>query len=342
MRICMGITEKDPLPPPSLFTAETTDQIPELAGYGVPNWLVPGEANNTVVSVNDPPKESSSSPQWVDRMANEIMQERTRGQHLSIPMEDMDPEVVKVGPACSSDVAAGQVVACILTAGGKPDGFHQFLPQVPERQRSGGRGKAEQVPEGAEAVGAEGPCNCMSTRLRTARSQQKQKKRAKAALDPDFTSALPPSALHLDYMSSEYSSAGPDTDSEDDQPAPAEGEDGMTRGERRQAKKAAREQRWAEEVAKKVAALSEEERENWGVFGFAQGEKVLEIRCPRWRSHQVRVVGSDTGDMWSQPLTPAGRHVQAPGRDRRSACEQAVRLERGERLEEERAHRSVP
>lgn len=122
------------------------------------------------------------------------------------------------------------------------------------------------------------------------RSRQKQKKRAKAALDPDFTSTLPPSALHLDYMSSEYSSAGPDTDSEDDRDAlPGESNDRTTttKEERRQAKKAAREQRWAEEVAKKVAALGEEERENWGAFGFAQGEKVLEIRCPRWRSQLV-------------------------------------------------------
>lgn len=46
----MGIGEKDRLPPPSYFSAETTDQLPELAGYGVPNWLSPMDESSVMVS----------------------------------------------------------------------------------------------------------------------------------------------------------------------------------------------------------------------------------------------------------------------------------------------------
>ena len=50
MRFSMGIGEKDRLPPPSYFSAETTDQLPELAGYGVPNWLSPMDESSVMVS----------------------------------------------------------------------------------------------------------------------------------------------------------------------------------------------------------------------------------------------------------------------------------------------------
>lgn len=58
-------------------------------------------------------------------MANEIMHERARGQHLSIPMEDMDPEVVKVGVSMPEWRT--------LIAGRESHGVCQLLPQVPER-----------------------------------------------------------------------------------------------------------------------------------------------------------------------------------------------------------------
>lgn len=53
------------------------------------------------------------------------MHERARGQHLSIPMEDMDPEVVKVG--------ASMPEWRTLIAGRESHGVCQLLPQVPER-----------------------------------------------------------------------------------------------------------------------------------------------------------------------------------------------------------------
>lgn len=52
-------------------------------------------------------------------------------------------------------------------------------------------------------------------------------------------------------------------------------------------RKAARAQRWREAIAVKVESMPEGERHNYGTFGFAQGDKVLEVRKPRWRSDEV-------------------------------------------------------
>lgn len=100
---------------------------------------------------------------------------------------------------------------------------------------------------------------------------QKQKKRAKAAADPACTDTVPPVALHIDYMSSECSTQGEDSD--------PEGTDEYT--------KAARARRWTEQIATKAAEAPAEQIEG-KVWGKAQGEKVLEIRTPRWRSAAVR------------------------------------------------------
>jgi hypothetical protein len=109
----------------------------------------------------------------------------------------------------------------------------------------------------------------------TDRQMQKQKRRLKALSDPSFGNALPPAALHLDYMSSEYSSPGEDSDEED------------TAG------KAKRAEKWGEmmtvQAAHALNRASNSEEKGKGKGGWADGvqEKVLEVRTPRWRSNEV-------------------------------------------------------
>ena len=85
-------------------------------------------------------------------------------------------------------------------------------------------------------------------------------------------------------MSSEYSSAGEETEIDADESTSATD---MVEKERR---KAARAARWREAIAVKVESMPEGDRENYGAFGFAQGDKVLEVRKPRWRSDEVGLV----------------------------------------------------
>lgn len=82
-------------------------------------------------------------------------------------------------------------------------------------------------------------------------------------MDPSFGSVLPPSALHIDYMSSEYSSAGED---EGDELA------------------ASRRNQWLE-----VLRSHSPEPQKPGKGGWAEGvdQKVLEVRTPTWRSQRL-------------------------------------------------------
>ena len=82
-------------------------------------------------------------------------------------------------------------------------------------------------------------------------------------------------------MSSEYSSAGEETDIDPDEPTSAHDL------AEKESRKAARAQRWREAIAVKVESMPEGDRQNYGAFGFAQGDKVLEVRKPRWRSDEV-------------------------------------------------------
>ncbi|KAK4689051.1 hypothetical protein P7C73_g1055, partial [Tremellales sp. Uapishka_1] len=106
-------------------------------------------------------------------------------------------------------------------------------------------------------------------RRRWARKDLKQKRRSKASLDPAFDATLPPSALHFDYLSSEYSSAGEDSTSDSD-------------------KRYRRRERWTEMVGL-LSLEPEDEAKAKGKGGWADGvgEKVLEVRKPRWRSEQL-------------------------------------------------------
>lgn len=82
-------------------------------------------------------------------------------------------------------------------------------------------------------------------------------------MDPSFGSVLPPSALHIDYMSSEYSSAGED-----------EGDE----------QSASRRGHWLD-----VLRSHSPEPQKPGKGGWAEGvdQKVLEVRTPTWRSQRL-------------------------------------------------------
>lgn len=125
--------------------------------------------------------------------------------------------------------------------------------------------------------------------------KQKQRKRAKAALDPSLTMTIPPIALHLDYMSSECSSPGEDSEGE-------EIDDGT---------KLARSHRWAQQIAIK-AAQAPPVKVDGKEWGQSQGEKVLEIRTPRWRSHAVSGAVSHDGILAEYTVE---RDIHQAGRD---------------------------
>ncbi|WOO84296.1 uncharacterized protein LOC62_06G007816 [Vanrija pseudolonga] len=126
----------------------------------------------------------------------------------------------------------------------------------------------------------------VKNRRRWARKDLKQKRRAKAALDPSFTDLhLPPSALHIDYMSSEHSSAG-----EDDADADEGDNDGadltleavsVNMGARRRAQRL--------ELFSSQARSQDPDNRPVGKGGWAEGvsEKVLEVRTPTWRSARL-------------------------------------------------------
>ncbi|TXT03802.1 hypothetical protein VHUM_04366 [Vanrija humicola] len=138
----------------------------------------------------------------------------------------------------------------------------------------------------------------VKNRRRWARKDLKQKRRAKAALDPSFADVhLPPAALHIDYMSSEYSSAG-----EDD----AEADEGVNDG--------------TNLTLESMAARSQDpESRPAGKGGWANGvsEKVLEVRTPTWRSARLdelyRRLDNISAAQAAARATPASQSTAQPG-----------------------------
>ena len=110
-------------------------------------------------------------------------------------------------------------------------------------------------------------------------------------MDPAFSPTLPISALHLDYMSSEYSSAGEDTD---DEARNAKGSQKAVTPDTAvnpeiAKKKGKRGNRWVEMLLDRQATDSAVENDTATKKGWNEGvtEKVLEVRTPRWRSTAV-------------------------------------------------------
>nr|ODN89333.1 hypothetical protein L204_06271 [Cryptococcus depauperatus CBS 7855] len=95
---------------------------------------------------------------------------------------------------------------------------------------------------------------------------RKQKRRARSAGSPSLGISLPPSALHIDYMSSEYSSAGEDE--------PESSPDIVYTQKRK----------WKEMYDELTKELADSNKSGWAAGLSA---KVLEVRKPRWRSQQL-------------------------------------------------------
>ncbi|WWD18852.1 hypothetical protein CI109_103307 [Kwoniella shandongensis] len=191
---------------------------------------------------------------WVTRFVEEIQLEASAGQYPRVPPQDLVPEII--------DTAARTAFTNMCK-----------------------RYMTENDPKGVEKRE-----KYTKKRRRWARKDLKQKRRSRAITDPTFSDLhLPPSALHIDYMSSEYSSAGEDDDEDKDgneEGAGAE-QDGQL-GER----VSRRRQKWEEMVRTKEEdelTQSQAHAHMGGKGGWAVGisEKVLEVRTPRWRSEQL-------------------------------------------------------
>ncbi|CAK9787272.1 hypothetical protein CC85DRAFT_284377 [Cutaneotrichosporon oleaginosum] len=171
--------------------------------------------------------------EWLDRVVSVFINEATNfHQWTKVPPEDLETETVKAAARTAFQNFAKRYLA-------------EIDPKQAKKQQK-----------------------YVKNRRRWARKDLKQKRRAKAAQDPSFMDIhLPPSALHIDYMSSEYSSPGEEMDDED-------GLDGQRKGY------------WME----MLQARSPEGASNRsGKGGWAEGvsEKVLEVRSPTWRSDRL-------------------------------------------------------
>ncbi|BEJ14417.1 hypothetical protein CspHIS471_0401840 [Cutaneotrichosporon sp. HIS471] len=171
--------------------------------------------------------------EWLDHVMSSFIGEATNfHQWNKVPAEDLEPETVKAAARTAFQNFA-----------------KRYLADVDPKQA-----KKQQ--------------KYVKNRRRWARKDLKQKRRAKAAQDPSFGDThLPPSALHIDYMSSEYSSPGED----------AEDEDGL---------EAQRKGYWMEMLQTRSP---DGINSKGGKGGWAEGvsEKVLEVRSPTWRSGRL-------------------------------------------------------
>ncbi|WWC63031.1 uncharacterized protein I303_105630 [Kwoniella dejecticola CBS 10117] len=173
---------------------------------------------------------------WVHRISQEIYQEGLAGLHPKIPTEDIDMDII------DTTVKTAFVNMC------KKYGQENDPNGVARRDRY------------------------TKKRRRWARKDLKQKRRTRTAADPAFQDIhLPPSALHIDYMSSEYSSEGDNSEGET--------EEGLLR----------RKEQW--DVMRTKQAEEEQPVIN-GKGGWAVGisEKILEVRTPRWRSEALNEI----------------------------------------------------
>ncbi|GFZ50458.1 hypothetical protein JCM24511_08215 [Saitozyma sp. JCM 24511] len=193
---------------------------------------------------------------WVERIAVEVLADATAGTWPKIPQEDIELDIIR-----STARTAFQNFAKRLQAENDP-------VQMEKKERYA------------------------KSRRRWARKDLKQKRRSKAVLDPSLAdTVIPPSALHLDYMSSEYSSAGEDSDADGDvaDNGEAAGNPGVGSGAGRQAKVDLRRRQWVEVLALRAGEVREDGDAGKG-WAEGLGEKVLEVRTPRWRSDELNTL----------------------------------------------------
>ncbi|WVW85164.1 hypothetical protein I302_107202 [Kwoniella bestiolae CBS 10118] len=177
---------------------------------------------------------------WVNKISEEIYKECLNGLYPKIPQSDITPEVI------DRTTKTAFVNMCKRYA-------------------------QENDPKGEERRG-----KYTKKRRRWARKDLKQKRRTRTASDPSFQNLnLPLSALHIDYMSSEYSSSGEDT----------EGELENILNKRKGL--------WDDMRRKQVDDDQPTTNGNGsGKNGWVVGlsEKVLEVRTPRWRSESLNEI----------------------------------------------------
>ncbi|OCF35064.1 hypothetical protein I316_03104 [Kwoniella heveanensis BCC8398] len=178
-----------------------------------------------------------TNAQWVNNIVQGVFEEASAGLHPKIPSHDISSEIIE---------------ASTKTA---------FLNMCK-------RYANENDPKGVERRE-----KYTKKRRRWARKDLKQKRRFRSSTDPSFADlTVPPSAMNIDYMSSEYSSSGE--------------EDDVDNGEILIERKS----QWADMRNKQESESSMQVKENvGGKGGWAVGvsEKVLEVRTPRWRSEAL-------------------------------------------------------
>ncbi|WWC88267.1 uncharacterized protein L201_003174 [Kwoniella dendrophila CBS 6074] len=220
----------------------------------IPNWNL---------QLNHPP-----NVEFVNKISNEVYEELSQGLYSNITNSNNNNNI-KIPP--NKDISLQVIEQTTKTS------FINMCKKYIQENDPNGNERREKYTK---------------KRRRWARKDLKQKRRTKSSLDPifhdlqlNFSSSATTTALHIDYMSSEYSSSGEDTSEEIDYNI-----------------KLRRKNQWEETRRKK----SQEDQLKYsnsnsnsnlnpstnlsgnvsGKNGWAVGisEKVLEVRTPRWRS----------------------------------------------------------
>ncbi|OWZ28302.1 hypothetical protein C349_06625 [Cryptococcus neoformans var. grubii Br795] len=177
---------------------------------------------------------------WVDKISKSVQDEATNGLYPKVPDTDLVPEIIH-GVACTA--------------------FANLCKRFINENSSDGADKRERY---------------IKKRRRWARKDLKQKRRSRSAASPSISvslpASLPASALHIDYMSSEYSSSG------DDEPGVHPHIRMMQKDKWREA---------VEEAQRDARVAAGTGRGGWKA---GQGPKVLEVRKPKWRSQQLNEI----------------------------------------------------
>ncbi|XAO27742.1 hypothetical protein I312_106603 [Cryptococcus bacillisporus CA1280] len=177
---------------------------------------------------------------WVDKISKSVQEEAINGLHPQIPEADLIPEIVH-GIACTA--------------------FTNLCKRFINENSSDGMDRRERY---------------IKKRRRWARKDLKQKRRSRSAASPSISlslpTSLPASALHIDYMSSEYSSSG------DDEPDVHPHVRQMQKDKWRE---------MVEEAQRDVGVAAGTGRSGWKA---GHGPKVLEVRKPKWRSQQLNEI----------------------------------------------------
>ncbi|WWC96354.1 hypothetical protein V866_003221 [Kwoniella sp. B9012] len=176
-----------------------------------------------------------SNVEWINKISNQVYEECLNGLYPKIPQSDINPETI------DQTTKTAFVNMCKRYA-------QENDPKGEERREK-----------------------YTKKRRRWARKDLKQKRRTKTASDPSFQNLnLPLSALHIDYMSSEYSSSGEDT----------EGELEDILSKRKELWQGMRKRQMEEDQP-----VPDGNGKNGWVVGLS--EKILEVRTPRWRSETL-------------------------------------------------------